>query len=212
MTDELIARLSGDLKPVPRGAMARLLLGALAIGAVIAGVAMVYWLGLRADVETAPGTMMFWTKFTYTLALAVFGGFATIILARPDGRTRWPWFAALGLAVFLAIGAIIQLSMMPADQTMQLVVGSSSLLCPWYIVALSLPVLAAILAVMRRFAPANPTLAGLAAGLLAGGTGAWIYSFACAENGMMFLLLWYTLGVAIVAGLGALLGRFVLRW
>jgi hypothetical protein len=47
---------------------------------------------------------------------------------------------------------------------------------------------------------------------MAGGTGAWIYSFACPENGIMFLALWYTLGVLLVASLGAVLGRFLLRW
>ena len=212
MTDELIARLSADLKPVRRGLLWQLLVGALLVGAIVAAVMMYMMLGLRQDIATAPGTMMFWTKSSYTFAMAVFGGVATLALARPDGHARWPWLAAFGLAVTLGILSFVQLAIMPPDQTMNLIVGSSSLLCPWYIVGLSLPVLAAVLLVMRRFAPASPTLAGLAAGLFAGGTGAWIYSFHCGENGMMFLTLWYTLGILIVAGLGALLGRFALRW
>lgn len=212
MTDELIARLSADLQPVRSGTMQRGLLLGLAIGVAVAAIAMLVWLGLRADIATAPGTMMFWTKSAYTFAMAVFGGVATLALSRPDGQSRWPWLAAFGLAVSLGIASFVQLAIMPPEQTMHLVMGSSSLLCPWYIVALSLPVLAAILWVMRRFAPASPTLAGLAAGLFAGGTGAWVYSFHCGENGMMFLTLWYTLGIVLVAALGALIGRFALRW
>ena len=212
MTDELIARLSAELKPVRRGLMWQLLIVALVAGGIVAAIAMYMMLGLREDIATAPGTMMFWTKSFYTFALAVLGGCATLVLARPDGRTRWPWIAATGLAVLLAAGATMQLMIMPADQTMHLIVGSSSLVCPLYIVGLSLPVLAGVMLVLRRMAPANPTLAGLAAGLFAGGAGAWIYTFHCGENGMMFLLLWYSLGIAVVALLGALIGRFALRW
>ena len=47
---------------------------------------------------------------------------------------------------------------------------------------------------------------------MAGGTGAWVYSFACDEAGMMFLALWYTLGIVIAGAFGAVLGRFLLRW
>jgi hypothetical protein len=212
MTDDLIARLSADLRPVRRGIMWQLLIGALLVGGILAAIAMYMMLGLREDIATAPTTMIFWTKSFYTFALAVFGGCATIVLARPDGRTRWPWIAAIGLAILLAVGASLQLMMMPPEQTMHLIVGGSALVCPFYIIGLSMPVLAGVLLVLRRMAPARPTLAGFAAGLFAGGAGAWVYTFHCGENGMMFLTLWYTLGILVVAALGALIGRFALRW
>ncbi len=212
MTDDLIARLAADLKPVRRTAMQRLLLGAVMLSGIIAILSMNMWLGMRPDMDTAPGTMMFWSKFTYTLAIAVFGFCATLVLARPDGRTRWPWLAALALLGLLLIGAVFQLTRAEPGEMMPLIVGGTSLVCPWRIVVLSLPVLFAAIFVLRRLAPANPTLAGFAAGIMAGGTGAWVYSFACAENGMMFVALFYTLGIVLVGGLGALLGRFLLRW
>ncbi|WP_193334923.1 NrsF family protein [Devosia beringensis] len=212
MTDDLIARLATDLKPVRPDALPRLIMGAVLVSAVVAAIAMLMWLGTRADMATAPGTMMFWTKFGYTLALAMLGGVATLALARPDGSIRWPWLAAPVLLALLLVGAVLQLANAAPDEMMPLVIGGTSLVCPWRIVVLALPVLLALLLAMRRLAPANPTLAGLAAGLFAGGTGAWIYSFACGEHGMMFVALFYTLGIAIVAGLGALLGRLLLRW
>lgn len=212
MTDDLIARLSADLKPVRPMAMQRLLLGAVVVSGLVAAVMMNMWLGMRPDMDTAMATMNFWTKFTYTLAVAVLGGVATLALARPDGRIRWPWFAALGLLALLVIIAFIQLARAEPDDMMPLIVGGTSLVCPWRIVVLGLPVLLGAILVLRRFAPANPTLAGFAAGIMAGGTGAWVYSFACGENGMMFLALWYSLGILIVGALGALLGRFLLRW
>jgi len=212
MTDDLIQRLSSGLKPVPRTAMRRLLAGALALGAVMSFIMMMPWLGLRADIGSVGDDMIFWTKFGYTVAFAAFGGAATLVLARPEGRTRRPWVAALVLAGVLGIAAAIQMIGAPAEEKRALIMGSTALVCPWYIVTLSLPVLAAVLAITRRFAPTRPTLAGLAAGMLSGGVGAAVYSLHCGENGLMFLLAWYTLGIAIVSLIGALLGRFVLRW
>ena len=212
MTDELIARLASDLRPVPRHAMRRLVLFAWFPALLVSAGLMWFWLGPRADLATAPGTMMFWTKFSYTSALAAFGGVATFALARPGGRIRWPWLAALVLLAVVVVGAFWQLALAEPDGMMPLITGSSSLVCPWYIVALSLPILAATLGALRRLAPTRPTLAGFAAGLFSGGTGAWVYAFHCGENGMMFLALWYTLGILIVAALGAVLGRLVLRW
>ena len=94
MTDDLIARLSADLKPVRRTAMQRLLIGALLVSGVVAVLAMLMLLGMRPDMETATTTMTYWTKFSYTLALALLGLAATLVLARPEGRTRWPWLAS----------------------------------------------------------------------------------------------------------------------
>jgi hypothetical protein len=212
MTDDLIARLSADLKPVRPMALQRLLIGATIASTLVAIIAMYLWLGMRPDLDAAMSTMNFWTKFGYTLSVAVLGGVATMVLARPDGRICWPWFAALGLLALLVVAAFIQLARAEPDDMMPLIIGGTSLVCPWRIVVLGLPMLLAAILALRRLAPANPTLAGFAAGIMAGGAGAWVYSFACGENGMMFLALWYTLGILIVGVLGAVLGRLLLRW
>jgi hypothetical protein len=210
MTDELIARLSADLKPIRRMAMARLLIGATLVSTVVAVIAMLMLLGMRPDMETASATMVYWTKFGYALALGLLGLAATLVLARPDGRTSWPWLAIIGLLAALLVLAVFQLAQ--AEDMMPLVMGSSILRALTYIPVLSLPMLLGVLLALRRLAPRNPALAGFAAGIMAGGTGAWVYTFACDEAGMMFLALWYTLGIVIVGALGAVLGRFLLRW
>jgi hypothetical protein len=210
MTDELIVRLSSNLTPVRPMAMQRLLLGALLASSLVAISAMLVLLGMRPDMASAPSTMTFWTKFAYTLGLVLLGLAATLVLARPEGRTNWPWLAALTLLALLLVGAMFQLAR--ADDMMPLVMGSSIRRCLTYTVLLGLPVLLAALLALRRMAPTKPTLAGFAVGIMAGGTGAWIYSFACTETGMMFLALWYTLGIVIVGALGAVLGRYLLRW
>jgi hypothetical protein len=55
-------------------------------------------------------------------------------------------------------------------------------------------------------------LAGAAAGLVAGASAATVYGFHCPETAAPFILVWYSLGIALAAGLGALAGPWVLRW
>ena len=65
---------------------------------------------------------------------------------------------------------------------------------------------------MRGLAPTRLLLAGLVAGGCAGGLGAAVYAFACTETSAPFLAIWYTLGMALAAGLGAVAGSRLLRW
>lgn len=59
---------------------------------------------------------------------------------------------------------------------------------------------------------AGAGLAGAGTGLLAGAVGAFAYAFYCPETAAPFLAIWYALGIAIPAALGALLGPRVLHW
>jgi len=65
---------------------------------------------------------------------------------------------------------------------------------------------------MRRMAPTRPALAGFAAGAFSGGVAATVYGLHCGESAMAFVGVWYTLGVLACAGLGAVVGRWALRW
>jgi len=75
-----------------------------------------------------------------------------------------------------------------------------------------LPVFALALAALRACAPTRLRAAGAAAGWLAGATAAAVYAWHCDEMALPFIGIWYTLGMAIPAALGAALGPRVLRW
>ncbi|MDB5506764.1 MAG: hypothetical protein JWR75_1402 [Devosia sp.] len=210
--DAFLDSLAADLRPTPRSALRRRLLAGLGIGMVIAAVLMIPWLGLRADLAGAVSGPIFWVKFGYTLVSAVAGYIAVNRLARPGGHDRRAVaIAALALLIAGAAG-LVQWFGAPPEAQRALVLGGSALVCPLYIVALSLPVFTATILVMRRLAPTRLTQAGAAAGLLAGSAGALVYSLHCGENGLPFLALWYTTGIALVTALGALTGRWLLRW
>jgi len=212
MTDALITRLSTDLKPVRRHALERRLWLAALIGMAITVVAAYLILDrmIGRPFGGAFGGPMFWVKFGYTIAFGLIGLAATPVLARPDGRIFWPALAA----GFLVLAALLLGTMdwMRADWAMPELMGQTAMVCPWLITVTGVPVLVILLGAMRSLAPRSPTLAGLAAGLVAGGFGAWAYAFYCGETGMIFMAVWYTLGMAMTALLGAVLGRFVLRW
>jgi hypothetical protein len=72
--------------------------------------------------------------------------------------------------------------------------------------------LAATLVVLRGMAPTRPGLAGFAAGAFAGGLAATVYGLHCGESTMVFVGTWYTLGVLGTGALGAVIGKWALRW
>ena len=211
-TDDLIAALSQDLAPVPRRAVGgRLALG-LGAGVAVSFALMVLWLGMRPDLMPAMMTAPFWMKFAYAFAVAVFGFGLIDRLARPEGEGGMfgPLILA-PLAVMIAL-AIYQLAGATEAQRMALMMGGSSRICPRNIVILSLPVFVGVFWALRALAPTRLTLAGAAAGVLAGAAGTVIYAVHCTETAAPFVAIWYTLGIAAMGLLGAALGRLMLRW
>jgi hypothetical protein len=211
-TDDLIDALTERLEPAsPNAARRRLVLWVMS-GAILSALIMLGTLGPRPDALAAAGTMMFWTKLAYTLALGGLCLWAAERLGRPGAKADRPALLALGVVVLFGLGAAARLATASPEQRHHLLMGHSAMICPWLILGLSLPILAAALAALRRLAPTRPGLAGLAAGLAAGGVGAFVYAFSCNETAMPFVAIWYTLPVALCGLIGAVAGRFALRW
>lgn len=212
MSDGLIERLAGDLRPVRRASVPIGIGVAIALGAVASVIGMILWIGLRPDFPAAFRDPIFWTKAGYASLIAAAGFWASERLSRPGGTARG---AVIAIGIIVALGVVlgaIQLMGAPPTSMRRLILGSTALVCPWYILALSAPLLIATLIAMRQLAPTRPTLGGFAAGLLAGGSGAFVYSLHCTESGLPFLATWYTLGIALTAAIGAIAGRWLLRW
>lgn len=211
-TERLIDRLAADVAPAPpRMVPRRIAMTALAGGA-LALVAVVFWLGVRPDLIRAMGGATFWMKAAYAAILGMAGFACTERLARPIGSPRNGILLAVGaLGVLAAIG-VATLIAAPPGERMAMWLGHSWRRCPLNILALAIPTLALALLAMRRFAPTRLTAAGAAAGLFAGGVAATIYGLHCGETAPVFVVTWYSLGVAFSAGLGAAVGRWALRW
>ena len=211
-TDDLISALASDVCTLPRHAVGRTLGLGLAMGVVVAVAIMVLWLGVRADLMGAMRTGAFWMKFAYALSVAILGFGLIDRLARPDGEGGlFGQMILAPLAVMTAL-AIYQLSGAPEELRMKMMLGGSYEVCARNIVIISAPVFLGLFWALRSLAPSRLTLAGGVAGVLAGAVGTFIYAFHCNESAMPFVAIWYTLGIAAVGALGALVGRATLRW
>jgi hypothetical protein len=212
MTDELIDRLTADLTPARGNRVARRLTLGVGLGAAVALAGVLAVLGPRADMPQALGAPIFWVKLAYCAAFGLVGAICVERLARPGGEpgTRLAWLGAP--LVLVAVASALQTANASPVRMHQLLMGGSSALCPWFIIAASTPVFVAMIWVMRGLAPTRLRLAGAVAGLTAGGFGAMAYSLHCGEVGAPFLAVWYSLGILTPAAVGALLGSRLLRW
>jgi hypothetical protein len=211
-TQELIESLAADLKPTRAATVPLRIAAVAAVGLAVAIVAVLAWLGLRPDLHQAMDGPMFWIKAGYAAVLGLAGFWSAERLARPAGMGRGG-LVVLGIAVAVILTlAALRMMAMPPSMRMPMWLGHSWRSCPFRILLLSLPTLTLALLVMRRFAPTRLALAGAAAGLFAGGIAAVAYGLHCTETGAAFLATWYSLGVALSAGLGALVGPWALRW
>ncbi|MBW6422865.1 DUF1109 domain-containing protein [Rhizobium sp. XQZ8] len=211
-TDDIINSLASGLKPVKRDALrGRFLMGVLP-ALFVSLLLMLTIVGLRIDMAQALMLPVFWIKSAYNALIAITALWATYHLARPDG-SQGRFFKTLA-AIFLAMAivAAIQLMVAPPQTYNHMIFGSSALHCPFLIFGFALPIFAGINWVLRRGAPTDLRLTGFIAGIAAGAAGAWVYSWFCTENGMPFVLIWYSVGILLVGGLGALTGPRLLRW
>lgn len=209
-TDEFIDLLATNAGPAPRTVAAKRLAPAVALGfAASAAVALAL---LGPIPATLYATAAPWLKFAYAGALAAVAAWLATRLGRPVPRLRGPALAVLAVLVAVAVVGVGALLATPVGARAAALLGHSFLVCPLNVFVLSLPALAAILRALRGLAPTRLRAAGLGAGLLAGALGAFGYAFTCTELSPAFVAVWYTLGIALTAGLGAALGPRVLRW
>ena len=211
-TDDLITALARQAEAVdPRAPVRRLLLASL-LGVAAALPLMLWRLGVNPGLAADTQEPMFWIKWGFVALVA--GGSAVLVarLARPGVDARRAAQAVVAPLVALwGLAAVVLLVAAPAER-MPLVMGSSWSSCPLNIAMLSLPAFVLLLAAVRTLAPTRLRRAGAATGLYAGALGTLAYLLHCPELEAPFLAIWYVLGMAIPAVIGAAIGPRVLRW
>ena len=211
-TNDLIAMLATEASATPTVSPLRRCVQATAAGIAISLALVLTLWGLNPELNALAQTQAFWVKVMWLLLTCTFAVPVVMHLARPGvaaGRSVWGIAAAL---LGMAMLALMQVASVDADTGMQLMLGSSWQVCSASIAALSVPLLAALLWMMRGMAPTRPAMAGASAGLMAGAMSGLVYSLHCPETAYAFLAVWYVAGMAVMAGVGALLGLRLLRW
>jgi hypothetical protein len=210
-TEDLIRALNADARvsAMPIRSTWRI---ALAGAAAVAAAVFLLTIGPRPDFAEAAHTMRFLFKFVFTLALLL----AAFRLARDlsvPGRPARPaaWWL-LAAPLLMAIAVVLELLAVPTVDWWARMVGTNSVICLTFIPLIGIGPLALFLAALHHGAPTRPVLAGTVAGLLAGGLSATFYAAHCFDDSPLFVATWYTMAIAMLAGLGALGGRFFVRW
>lgn len=211
-TDDLIQSLTRDLAPIPRHVVERRIALGMSGGAILTLAAVALMLGLRPDLAVAMHGFAFWMKWTYTISLGLGAIAETIYLSRPDAtRARWLWLLVIPVGLLAAV-ALSELMRTPVDGWLPLWLGQSWKQCAIRVVMLSAPIFIGLIWAFRQFAPSRLRLTGAVAGLASGACAATLYGLHCPEVSALFVLTWYTLGMALAALGGAVIGPRLLRW
>jgi hypothetical protein len=210
-TDELIAALGTDAGANPPRSFGRewgLIVAAGVLGAIAL---FILTLRVRPDFSAAIAEPRVLLKFAATLALAIPAVLLTFGLARP-GAPRAN-LALLSIAPALVLlAAAIEMFVTPSSGWAPRAMGAYPTYCVTLVPMLSIAPLAGILFALSRGAATRPGLAGFVGGLAAGGIGAAIYALHCTDDSPLFVMVWYSLAIAFVSAVGALLGSRLLRW
>src|SRR5258708_687821 len=153
-TSDLIAALAAaDARPVRQAAPTASVAAAAGIGAFAAVVILGLWLGFQPLAHAFSATW-FWMKAGFSLSLALAGFLLLVRAVRPGARVGLAWM----VVGFLALGAIGMMAahtsmQAPPDRQMALWLGSTWRVCPWRILALAIPIYAAVVLSLRNLAP-----------------------------------------------------------
>ncbi|MBD0273084.1 MAG: DUF1109 family protein [Acetobacteraceae bacterium] len=205
-TEELLAGLVADLRPVRRlaapgwRAAGWLAAAAAAIGAAVA------WSGLRHDIAARlalPHEVGQWLASVSTGALAAVAAFA---VALPDRSPRWALLPLPALAAWLAMlgwGCLADLARL-GPQALAL---GTSWSCLRFIAGLGVPLLGSMLWCLRHAAPVRPVPVALLAGLASAALCSAGLSLFHHLDAALMVLLWHGGAALLVVCVGGALGR-----
>ena len=209
-TEDLIRALADDSasrpEPMARRFMTLALMAVLAAACVFALI-----LTPRSDLGAVITTPRVAFKFLVTLTLVGGAGALAFRMMRPEAEANVRSVLVPTVAL-LAVGVGTELIASPSAAWRPLLIGSNALACLALVPLLSILPLGGFLAALRHGAPLHARLAGVVAGLLAGGVGAALYAMHCPDDSPLFVAVWYGLSITVVAALGAALGDRLLRW
>lgn len=209
-TEDLIRALAEDGQPgtPPR----RALLVALLSSVVVVGVLFGLTLGPRANLMSLFGSWRFDLKLAYVVALTALAAHGVMKLTNPVERPARAVWHLTPAVLLLVCGLAAEMWLVPAGEFGRRMIGTNATACLMAIPLYALAPLGAFLYAMRSGAPSSATATGALIGLLSAALGASFYALHCTDDSPLFVALWYTIAIAVMTGVGALLGRRLLRW
>ena len=212
-TKQLINQLSAEATPVKIVRPERYAAFLLALLSIYAMCAQCWLEGFRPDLAMQLTRPLFMVELLLLAAMLVSASLASVYAMLPDGAQRktlmrLPYVFSGGMLALV----IIQI-FLPQDAHMVMSdADSHTHECTQYIALSSILPAALIFGLLRKGASVMPMQAGLLAVIAAVSVGAITLRLAEANDDIMHLLTWHYLPSIFFASLGALLGRYLLRW
>jgi hypothetical protein len=209
-TDHLNRALVQDLA-TPAVSVARALWRTLPVaGAIMAG-GFLTFVGVRPDLLAAgmPPTVM---KLALGAVLITAAFTAAVKLSRPDQPSRAAVWLLVMVPALAALCVAAELFTSGADNWSTRILGHSFWACLTIVPLLAMVPLAGALHALRNGAPVHPETVGGLAGVGSAGVAILAYGLFCTEDSALFIATWYVLASVIAGLVGALAGRFALRW
>jgi len=209
-TEDLIASLTADLRPVKRVRSPLLVTTLWTVAAAAAVCLAAVYSGPRGDIAERFSSGVDLPQLVAPTVAGILAAFAAFQCAPPDRDWRWSllplpaiaaWFATLGWGC-------VQDVMVSGPEALKL---TTSFKCIAFISGLGLPLALGILWLSRHAAPLRPVpvaaLCGLAAAALASAGLTCIHHL----NAAVMSLVWHGLAIALVTAAAALVGPRFMR-
>ena len=206
-----IEALVADLVPVRRLSPRDGLVVALGLMTVaVCVIALRY--GFRADIVAGHPAPIVLLRSGALLLLGFAAALAATASARPAvGPSSNGWLWALGAALLFPASAAV-LMIYEGTMPLEALPGPMPLYCLGLSLAASVVIGTGLTLWLRRGASVALERAGWLVGLAAGAFGTFAYSCHCSSDSLHFIGIWYSLAVAMAAGLGRLIVPHLIRW
>lgn len=203
--DALIRSLGSDLKPVQRlRAPALRALGWLAVVGTLA-VALATFANTHTMWERIAAAPDMWLAVVGSTATAILAGFAAFELSLPDAPRGWAWLPLPGALLWIGASGFgcLRVWIVPEAHVADM---SEARDCLLFIIALSLPLSALLLLMLRRACPLNPGLTAAIGGLAVAAAAATLLNFFHPYDAAATDLTVHAFAVALVVGANRALG------
>jgi len=210
--ETLITDLSKDINATKSNRSparkACLLIFVIAIYGLVVG----FLLGLRPDIITQFARSFFALEIFLMFLLLITSVVASVISMYPDSYQK-PTFLKLPYIVFifLVVFVLYQIAM-PVNELMVMPIIDHGIKCALCIAAISIVPSAIIFAVLRKGASVHQLESGVFAVLSASAVGCITLRLSESNDSLIHLVSWHYLPTFIFASIGAVLGKWLLRW
>ncbi len=213
-TDDLIQKLSGDLKPVvPMPSPLRMTVFFSSIGLALIGMSFIF-MSSRRDLMAQLSNPKFLFELTTSFVLAVTALVLSTFLSRPGRVTEIQKLQKLTVAFLIFVFGydIVRVAQLSQNE-IPIGLSLSGIECFLVVFGYSIMLAAAVLNWLRRGASVNPKLSGLVIGTASVALGNVTITFFCGiDNGLHIFLWHFAFPMLAAVSCSAIASRFLLRW